>query len=127
MGRPPLFHTRTHINLPAEDLARIDAIVGQKGRSKFIRQAVQQMLGRLDPTPDELGPDVFEHDGGHEPRLSAAGTAALLEVIRKQGFDQVMRTLDYSDPKAFLHLLLGHSELTNRTVTLVAGLLIHHR
>lgn len=68
---------------------------------------------------------MFEHDGGHEPRLSAAGTAALLEVIRKQGFDQVMRTLDYTDPAAFLHMLLGHSELPNRSVTLIAGMLIH--
>jgi hypothetical protein len=118
----------THLNLPPEMLDRMDAIVGAKGRSKFARQAIGQLLDRLAPTPERLATGhPFEHDGGHEPRLSAAGTAGLLDVIRKQGFDQVMRTLDFTNPKAFLYMLLGHSELPNRTVTLVAQLLVQNR
>ncbi len=106
----------------------MDAIVGPKGRSKFARDALRQLLDRIAPVPGKLPrQDIFEFDGGHEPRLSASGTAAMLDVIRKQGFDQVMRTLDISDPLAFLNLLLGHSELSNTTTRLVAQLLVQYR
>lgn len=116
MGRPPLHNVTTHLNLPSDLLERMDAIVGPKGRSKFARQAIGQLLDRLAPVRERLGTEPFEHDGGHEPRLSAAGTAQLLDVIRRQGFDQVMQTLGYTDPAAFLHMLLGHAEL-HRPVT----------
>jgi len=127
MGRPPLHMTRTHLNLPPELIARMDAIVGEKGRSKFVRQALAKLLDRLAPVPGTVAGDIFEYDGGHEPRLSAAGTAAMLAVIRKRGFDVVMQSLDFKDPAEFLHFLLGHSELPNATVTSVSSLLVAYR
>lgn len=123
MGRPPLHNVTTHMNLPQDLLDRMDAIVGPKGRSKFARQAIGQLLDRLAPVPAQLGTAPFEHDGGHEPRLSAAGTAALLDVIRKRGFDQVMIELGFTDPAAFLHMLLGHAELPNKTTGRVMKLI----
>lgn len=125
MGRPPLHNVTTHLNLPQELLDRMDAIVGPKGRSKFARQAIGQLLDRLAPVPAQVANrDIWERDGGHDPRLSAAGTAALLEVIRKHGFDQVMRTLDFADPAAFLHLLLGHAEVTNGRAGAIQRMLV---
>jgi len=125
MGRPPLHNVTTHLNLPQDLLDRMDAIVGPKGRSKFVRQAVAQMLDRLAPVPATLGREMFEHDGGHHPRLSAAGTAALLEIIRKQGFDAVMQRLGYSDPAEFLYILLGHRELPDRVTSILVALLVN--
>ncbi|SMD20331.1 hypothetical protein [Rhizobium sp. RU36D] len=127
MGRPPLYMQRTSLNLDPGDLARTAEIVGEKGISKFVRDAMREKLARLAPTPAETSGDIFEHDGGHEPRLSAAGTDALMSVIAKKGFDQVMASLGYTDHRAFLHMLLGHSELPNEVVTAVAQLVIHRR
>lgn len=101
--------------------------MGPKGLSKFVRDTMRQQLARLAPTQAETSGDIFEHDGGHEPRLSAAGTEALMQVISKRGFDQVMTSLGYTDHRAFLHMLLGHSELPNAVVTTVAQLVIHRR
>lgn len=127
MGRPPLNMAVMNLNLDPEDMKRVREIVGAKGISKFIRGAVKQQLARLAPTPAETSGDIFEHDGGHEPRLSAAGTEALMQVISMHGFDQVMSSLGYSDHRAFLHMLLGHSELPNAVVTAVAQLVVHRR
>jgi len=44
MGRPPLMMKRTHISFTKESLIRLDALVGEKGRSKFVRAAVDQAL-----------------------------------------------------------------------------------
>ena len=38
---------RTHITLPAELLARIDALVGERGRSKYIVEALETRV-RID-------------------------------------------------------------------------------
>lgn len=128
MGRPPLHNTTVHLNLPQDMLDRMDAITGPKGRSKFVRQACGQLLDRVAPVPAQLvGRDIWEFDGGHDPRLSAAGTAAMLELIRKRGFDDVMRSLDFTDPLAFLNLLLGHSEATNVLSRAISQLLVAHR
>lgn len=128
MGRPPLHNVTTHLNLPRDLLDRMDAIVGPKGRSKFVRDALRQLLDRIAPAPGQpVGRDIWESDGGHDPRLSAAGTAAMLDVIRKQGFDQVMRSLDYTDPLAFLHMLLGHAEVTNGRAGMIAQLVVQSR
>lgn len=48
MGRPPLNLTRTHISFEKETLRRLDALVGEKGRAAFIRQAVDQMLDAVE-------------------------------------------------------------------------------
>jgi len=44
MGRPPLYHTKIHVSLDQKDIDRIDVLVGDKGRSKFIREAVAKWL-----------------------------------------------------------------------------------
>lgn len=44
MGRPTLGMRKTKVNFPAETLDRIDALVGEKHRSKFIRDAVAGAL-----------------------------------------------------------------------------------
>lgn len=41
MGRPPLNHHATTVRFPQELLDRIDAIVGEKQRAIFIREAVE--------------------------------------------------------------------------------------
>lgn len=127
MGRPPLYNQRTSLNLDPRDLERAAAIVGDKGISKFVRDVMRDRLDRLSAEPTKPTGDMFESDGGHEPRLSAAGTNALMSVVSKQGFDQVMTTLGYTDHRAFLNMLLGHSELPNQVVSLVAQLVIHRR
>ena len=48
MGRPPLHLIRTRVSLDAETLARLDALVGEKGRAPFVRNAVKQMLDAVD-------------------------------------------------------------------------------
>lgn len=48
MGRPRLDYIRTHISFEAETLARLDAIVGEKGRAAFIRKATNQMLDAVE-------------------------------------------------------------------------------
>lgn len=48
MGRPPLNMIRTHISFDPETLARLDALVGEKGRAKFIRAATDQMLDAVE-------------------------------------------------------------------------------
>lgn len=119
---------RVHLNLPPEMLDRIDAIVGANGRSKFAREAIGQLLDRLAPIPEQpTSGELFEDGGRHEMRLTAHGTTMLLKVIRKSGFDQVMATLGYTEPRAFLHILLGHSAMPDRTTSLVAQILTQHR
>ncbi|WP_090427948.1 hypothetical protein [Ensifer sp. OV372] len=51
MGRPPLDMKATLVRFPAETLERIDALVGDKHRAKFIREAVERELDRMEKTP----------------------------------------------------------------------------
>jgi metal-responsive CopG/Arc/MetJ family transcriptional regulator len=44
MGRPRLDYIRTHISIDRFALARLDRIVGEKGRAAFIRMALDQAL-----------------------------------------------------------------------------------
>lgn len=44
MGRPPLGMKEIKVQFPAEMLEKIDALVGDKHRSKFIRDAVAGAL-----------------------------------------------------------------------------------
>jgi metal-responsive CopG/Arc/MetJ family transcriptional regulator len=50
MGRPALNLLRVHVALSADALDRIDVLVGEKGRSKFVRQAVDKMLEAVEFT-----------------------------------------------------------------------------
>lgn len=125
MGRPPLNLTRTHLYLDPDDLARVTAIVGDKGVSKFMRDAMRQQLDRIAPGEEKAGPPYFEHDGGHEPRLSTSGRAMVLEIVRRRGigFDTLQRDLSIADPIEFLHAVLGYRALPNRAVTALLKLL----
>lgn len=49
MGRPALGVKFTAIRLAPEVLARIDALMGPKKRSEFIREAVEEKLAREKP------------------------------------------------------------------------------
>lgn len=53
MGRPSLGIMSTTVRLPQAVLERIDALLGKKRRSQFIRQAVMEKLER-----DAKGGDV---------------------------------------------------------------------
>jgi predicted DNA-binding protein len=46
MGRPPLNMQLTSVRLPKEMLDRIDALVSNKRRAMFIRDAVEHALMR---------------------------------------------------------------------------------
>jgi predicted DNA-binding protein len=46
MGRPPLHMEPTVIRLPKELRDRIDSMVGEKQRAKFIREAIEHELER---------------------------------------------------------------------------------
>jgi hypothetical protein len=71
--------------------------------------------------------DIWDHDGRHELRLSAAGTAAVISLVRKVGVDRVMADLELTDPIALFNLLLGHSELPTEVVIRLSQLLVAHR
>lgn len=58
MGRPPLNMTSTHVRFPKDVMDRIDALVGDKHRAKFIREAVEHALELA-----ELGRKSTEKDG----------------------------------------------------------------
>lgn len=113
MGRPPLNNLRTHVNLDPEALARIDALAGVKGRSKFIRAAVEQMLGEV--APARARPPYFASSNG-ATRLTSGGTAAVLHLIRKSGWDAVTERFGIKDPAEFLQALLGHRDLPTEAV-----------
>lgn len=49
MGRPPLNNKPTQVLLADGQAERIDALVGQKRRSKFIRDAIDEKLAREAP------------------------------------------------------------------------------
>lgn len=48
MGRPALKLMRIHVMLDPEVIEKIDALVGNKGRAKFVRQAVDRLLESAD-------------------------------------------------------------------------------
>jgi len=90
---------RMHVNLVPADVARIDALVGEKGRSKFIREAVSQQLDHIGSGDAEPKPPFLEYAGRHEPRLTPSGRSVLLDRIQKDGsLDKMMTGLGYDDP-----------------------------
>ena len=48
MGRKPLDLTITTVRLDPDMMARVEARVGARGRSAFIRKAVDKLLNELD-------------------------------------------------------------------------------
>jgi len=53
MGRPPLNVKETKVRLTDEQRARIEALVGTYGMSKFIREAVDRELERRENTQNQ--------------------------------------------------------------------------
>lgn len=53
MGRPPLNVKETKVRLTDEQRARIEALVGTYGMSKFIREAVDRELERREAEPKD--------------------------------------------------------------------------
>ena len=121
MGRPPLKVQRTNLNLDPDDIARVSAIVGEKGISKFVRDAVRHQLDRIAPGDEKAGPPYFESDGGHEPRLSVSGRATVFAILRKKNasLDQMQKAFGFTDPIDFIHALLGHKPLPNQAAAVV--------
>jgi hypothetical protein len=121
MGRPALDIKRFHLNLHPEDMAKIEAIVGSKGMSKFVRDAIKEKLSELAPGEEIAGPPYFENDGGHFWRLSLSGRATVLSILRKRkaSLDDLQKSFGVDDPVDFLHVLLGHKHLPNGATTVV--------
>ena len=44
MGRTRMDYIRTHFSIDRKALARLDALVGNKGRAAFVRMALDQAL-----------------------------------------------------------------------------------
>lgn len=65
MGRPPLNNRSTHVRLPPEDFARIEGLVGSRGMSAFIREAVANELTRREA---ELSRDENDQDESPAPK-----------------------------------------------------------
>lgn len=127
MGRPPLNVIRLHVSLTPGDIERIDGVCGTHGRSKFIRDVVHQALDKVAPYEDANGPPHFEYDGHHEPRLTPSGRAVLFGAIRKRGFDEVMKSLGYTDPIEFMHALLGHRTLPDNATSFMVAELVSRK
>ncbi|WP_210170104.1 hypothetical protein, partial [Rhizobium sp. Leaf391] len=51
------------LNINPSDLARIDAIVGRKALSKFVRDAIRQQLDRIAPGEEQAGPPLIGVEG----------------------------------------------------------------
>lgn len=118
MGRPPLHNTVMNLNINPADMRRVGEIVGKKGLSKFVREAVRFELDRIIPGEENSDPPFIERDGGHEQRLTMAGRAALFKVLRRKQMtlDQMQGAFGFSDPIDFLHALLGHKPLPDEAV-----------
>ena len=112
---------RTNLNLDPDDLARVQAIVGEKGVSQFTREAIRERLDQIVPGEELAGPPYFEKNGGHEPRLSVSGRATIFAILRKKriSLDQLQAAFGFDDPIDFLHAILGHRSLPNQATTVV--------
>ena len=121
MGRPPLNVTVMNLNVDPDDMKRVASIVGPKGVSKFVRDAVRQQLDQVAPDEIKAGPPYFEGNGGHEPRLTLSGRAAVFAILRrkKATLDDMQRAFGFSDPIEFIHALLGHRSLPNQAAMVV--------
>jgi len=112
---------RMHLHVAPADIARVEAIVGAKGVSKFVRDAISQQLNRLAPGDEKAGPPYFESDGGHEQRLSTSGRATVFSILRqkKASLDQMQQAFGIADPIDFIHVLLGHRSLPDQATSVI--------
>lgn len=71
---------RTNVTLPASVLAQVDRIAGERGRSRYVAEAVAQRVRR-----DELGAAIRETAGvmvGRPGWMSPDETDRLIEELR---------------------------------------------
>ena len=72
---------RTNVTLPADLLAQVDKLAGERGRSRYVAEAVAQRVRR-----DELGRAIRETAGamrGHEGWMSPDEVAAFVDELRR--------------------------------------------
>lgn len=71
---------RTNVTLPADLLAQVDRLAGERGRSRFVAEAVAQRVRR-----EELGAAIRETAGamvGREGWMSPDEVVALVDELR---------------------------------------------
>ncbi|MGV1867245.1 MULTISPECIES: hypothetical protein [unclassified Rhizobium] len=121
MGRKSLGVSRHNMNLDDDDLARVQAMVGNHGVSKFVREAIREKLDYVSPDEEKAGPPYFEHNGQHEARLTVSGRAAVFGILRKKkaSLDEIQAAFGFSDPIDFIHALMGHRVLPDKATTIV--------
>ncbi|MBI4749743.1 MAG: hypothetical protein HY774_14745 [Acidobacteria bacterium] len=86
---------RTHIVIPEELALQIDEVVGKRGRTRFISEAVQQQLTRLRQLQALREASGAWKDADH-PEL-AEGSAAWVRSMRdadERQFQELMQTQD---------------------------------
>ncbi len=81
--------SRTHIVLPAEIVSSIDAEVGKRQRSRFIREAAERELRRL-AQARALGAAVGSWRDADHPELKG-GSAHWVERLRSEGERRLSR------------------------------------
>jgi Arc/MetJ-type ribon-helix-helix transcriptional regulator len=80
---------RTHIVLPTELVAQIDALVGKRGRSRFIAEAAQERLQRehmLKVLDESFG---LWKEEDHPELHGAGGTAGWVRRMREADSDRL--------------------------------------
>ncbi len=112
---------RMNLHVSPADISRVEAIVGHKGASKFVRNAISQQFDRLAPGEEKAGPPCFESDGGQEQRLSGSGRATVFSILRqkKASLDQMQQALGIADPIDFIYVLLGHRSLPDQVTSVI--------
>jgi hypothetical protein len=86
--------TRTHVILPAELIAEIDAAVGARKRSKFIQKAVEERLLR---DRQMKGLDVAFgawKDEDHPELCGPEGTEGWIRALREQSNQRLKELLN---------------------------------
>jgi hypothetical protein len=73
---------RTHVVIPAELIAAIDRLVGNRGRSRFIAEAAEREIRRLAQLK-ALDAAVGSWKSGDHPELKG-GAAKWVEGLRKE-------------------------------------------
>jgi hypothetical protein len=121
MGRKSLGVSRHNMNLDDGDLVRVQAIAGDKGVSKFVREGIREKLEYIAPGDEKAGPPYFEHNGQHEARLTVSGRAAVFGILRKKkaSLDKIQVAFGFGDPIDSLHSLMGHRALPDKAATIV--------
>ena len=72
---------RTNVTLPADLLAHVDRLAGERGRSRYVAEAVAQRVRR-----DELGAAIRETAGamrGREGWMSPDEVVAYVDELRR--------------------------------------------